>query len=183
MNNSNVFKKGIRMRKALPINRCAYVSAALLFASQMAYANPHASHSFENSIVFSKLQQELTITGTVTSAGSNEPLAGVTIRVLGTSKASSTNQQGQFEIKAKVGEVIEFSYIGHAPKTITVASTTTNIQVQLDEDDTSLEEVVVTGYGTQRKRDLTGSVAIVDVNALKSQPAAFGFTPIPTPRV
>mgnify|MGYP003499814777 CR=1 FL=1 len=164
-------KREIFRRKNIPSNRCMYIAAAMLMASQMAYANNLTNYSHFNHELFGE-QQEITVKGKIVSANGNVPLAGVTVKVLGSTKATSTNQDGEFEIKANINEVIEFTYIGHITKTLTVNSSSTNVQVQLLEDGTSLEEVVVTGYGTQRKKDLTGSVAIVDVELLKSQPAA-----------
>src|SRR5690606_2852682 len=82
------------------------------------------------------------------------------------------NQDGQFEIRASANEGLEVSYVGYASQTVTVSSTSSSLQIRLQENSHSLEEAVVTGYGSQRKKDLTGSVAIVDVDQLKAQPAA-----------
>src|SRR5690606_31385762 len=98
--------------------------------------------------------------------------AGVTVKVIGTTIATSTNAAGQFEIKASPNQSLEFIYLGHTTQVIPITSGTTNLQIRMVEDDNSLEEVVVTGYGSQRRRDLTGSVSVVDVDQLKSTPAA-----------
>lgn len=167
----NVFKKGLLLLRGIPLHPCAIITSAFLLSGHLTSAETFTKKSKLNYALI-KLQQEQTIRGTVTSASTNEPLAGVTVKVVGTTLATSTNASGQFEIKASPNQVLEISYLGHVTQVITVTSGTTTLQVRLREDDTSLEEVVVTGYGTQRRRDLTGSVSVVDVDQLKSTPAA-----------
>lgn len=167
----NVFKKGILLLRGIPLQQCAIITTAFLLNSHLTSAETFTKKSKLN-YALTKLQQEQVIRGTVTSSTNNEPLAGVTVKVIGTTIATSTNAAGQFEIKASPNQSLEFIYLGHTTQVIQITSGTTTLQVRMVEDDNSLEEVVVTGYGTQRKRDLTGSVAIVDVDQLKSQPAA-----------
>lgn len=164
--------KEVFIQKNISSNRCTYVSVALLIASQMAYANNSTNfHSLVKPEITS-IQQEIAVKGRVVSSNGNEALAGVTVKVVGTNNVTSTNQNGEFEIKANTNQVIEFTYIGHISKSVTVTAASTNVQIQLEEDGTNLEEVVVTGYGTQRVKDLTGSVSVVDVGLLKTTPAA-----------
>lgn len=163
--------KGIHLPKGIPFNRCICVSAAVVLSSHIATAN-HFTHHFWTDPPHALWIQEQTIRGTVVSASTGEPLPGVTVRVVGKTSVTATNQDGQFEIKASANDVLEISYVGYASQTVTVSSTTSSLQVRLQENSHSLEEVVVTGYGSQRKKDLTGSVAIVDVDQLKAQPAA-----------
>ncbi|TNJ45644.1 TonB-dependent receptor [Tamlana fucoidanivorans] len=103
--------------------------------------------------------QSIEITGTVKSE--TEPLAGVTVLVRGTTKGAITDFDGNFTLTANKGDVLEFNYLGYIDKYVTV-SDQKNIIVQLEEDLSELEEVVVVGYGTQKKKEVTGAVARVD---------------------
>ncbi|MGV3762900.1 MAG: SusC/RagA family TonB-linked outer membrane protein [Parapedobacter sp.] len=110
-----------------------------------------------------------TVTGTVTNATDNMPLTGVSVAVKGTSRGAATNDAGQYTISAEAGETLVFSFLGYTPQEIVVGQAAT-INVQLEEDAESLEEVVVVGYGTQRKSDLTGSVGVLSAEDLLQAP-------------
>lgn len=99
--------------------------------------------------------QTVTITGTVT--GDGEPLAGASIIVKGTSRGAVTDFDGNYQLKSKSGEILQISYLGYLSQEITVGDQTT-IDIVLEEDRASLEEVVVVGYGTQKKKEVTGAV-------------------------
>lgn len=114
--------------------------------------------------------QQITVTGKVSS--SDGPIPGVSIRVKGTTVISQTNGEGIFSIKASTGDVLVFSYIGFTPVERSVGSNTT-INVTLVEDSEGLNEVVVVGYGTQKKGSLTGAITSVNVEKV------FGNRPIP----
>lgn len=146
------------------------VSGALLLLGNPLLAAPVFSSDLIMNVHLAFQENE--IQGTVKDSDTKAPLAGVTIKVVGKSTATSTNDQGAFRIKASPNDVIEISYIGYETTRRTIPSGAGNLQIELKSDASSLEEVVVTGYGTQRKKDLTGSVAIVDVAQLKAQPAA-----------
>lgn len=103
-----------------------------------------------------KLQQQLK--GKVLDA-TGKPLVGASVAVKGTSNGAQSDAQGNFSVEAKSGDVLVVSSVGYKPKEVTVAGTT--ITVQLEEDQSQLEEVVVVGYGTMRKSDVTGSIAMV----------------------
>lgn len=107
------------------------------------------------------------VTGTVTDKN-KETLIGVTVRIKGTARASVTNPDGRFSIEAKASETLVFSYIGYQPREITVSEF--NGTVVLQSATSSLNEVVVVGYGTQRKSDLTGSVASLNTKVLEERP-------------
>ncbi|MCX2680463.1 TonB-dependent receptor [Galbibacter sp. EGI 63066] len=111
-------------------------------------------------------QQSQSVTGVVTSASSGEPLPGVNVIVKGTSIGIATDFDGKYTIQASQGDVLVYSYIGFKTLEATVGSSTT-VNVSLEEDFASLDEVVVIGYGSQRKSDLTGSVSVVDVEDAK----------------
>ena len=85
------------------------------------------------------------------------PLAGVSVIVKGTQKGTSTNIDGSFSIDAKAGDVLEFSIVGYKNTSITVGDKT-SINIQMEVEVVAGNEVVVIGYGTQKKSDLTGSV-------------------------
>ncbi|WP_209401381.1 TonB-dependent receptor [Pseudozobellia sp. WGM2] len=100
------------------------------------------------------------VTGTVTDE-QNLPLAGATVLVKGTTNGTSTDFDGNFSIEANINsDILEVSYIGFSPLEVTINGQTT-LNVQLKEDATQLEDVVVVGYGTQKKSDVTGSIASV----------------------
>ena len=107
-------------------------------------------------------QQGNTITGTVTDKG--EPLPGVNVSVKGTTIGMATNEDGKYEITIpSTGTVLVFSYIGYVTAERTVGNQRV-INVEMTEDAQIIDEVVVVGYGTQRKVNLTGSVAAVTID-------------------
>ncbi|NRD18855.1 TonB-dependent receptor [Winogradskyella eckloniae] len=105
-------------------------------------------------------QEAYTISGTVTSAVDNMPIPGANIVVVNTTRGTSTDFDGNYQLEVKKGEVVKFSYIGYVTQSIVIDSQTT-LNVSLVEDDNSLSEVVVVGYGTRKKSHLTGSVSSV----------------------
>jgi len=111
------------------------------------------------------------VKGKIINQATQEPIAGATIKIVGKSSSTSSDVSGNFEIDAQPNDVLEISYVGFVSSRFTVTSTSQPVTISLSEDSSNLDEVVVTGYGTQRKKDLTGSVAVVNVTALKSQPA------------
>jgi len=104
--------------------------------------------------------QEKTITGQVTSSTDGMGLPSVNVVIKGTSKGVSTDFDGNYSIEASEGDVLEFSFIGFKTKDVVVGVQST-VNVTLEEDVSNLDEVVVIGYGTQKKSDLTGSVSVV----------------------
>ncbi|WP_026995750.1 SusC/RagA family TonB-linked outer membrane protein [Flectobacillus major] len=115
---------------------------------------------FLSSIITTLAQGQKTVTGKVTD-GNGEALPGVTVRVKETQVGTATNVQGQFTIKvAETAKTLVFSSVGFQSKEIAIGGRST-IDVALASDTKSLDEVVVVGYGTQKKSDLTGSVATV----------------------
>lgn len=112
-------------------------------------------------------QQAKTVTGTVTDV-SGEPIIGANIRIKGTTTGTITNIDGNFSIKAEPQSVIEVSYIGYLTQE-TVINNQKSIRFLLKEDTKTLDEVVVIGYGVQKKADLTGSVANINTEKLNTQ--------------
>ena len=108
-----------------------------------------------------------TVTGTVKDA-TGEPMIGVSVIVDGTSIGGVTDFDGNFTIqKAPENAVLKFSYVGYKDQKISVAGKN-NITVTMQDDAMGLDEVVVVGYGTMKKKDLTGSVASIKVDDIKS---------------
>ena len=118
---------------------------------------------------FSFAQQ--VITGVVNSVGDNQPLPWVTVQVKGTTKGTTTDFDGKFSIEATPNSVLIFSCLGFLSQEILV-DTQTTLYANLEEDVSMLDEVVVVGYGTQKKRDVTGAVASVRVSELQAIPVA-----------
>lgn len=99
------------------------------------------------------------ISGIVTDQATGDPLPGVSIILKGTTKGVSTDFDGNYTIAANQNDVLQFSYIGY--KGIEVKITSTTLNVSLETDTQLLEEVVLIGYGTAKKEDLTGSVDVL----------------------
>ena len=112
-------------------------------------------------------QQAKTVTGTVTDV-SGEPIIGANIRIKGTTTGTITDIDGKISIKAEPQSVIEVSYIGYLTQE-TVINNQKSIRFLLKEDTKTLDEVVVIGYGVQKKADLTGSVANINTEKLNTQ--------------
>lgn len=102
-----------------------------------------------------------------------QPLPGVSIILKGTTQGTTTDTEGDFLISVPDGNVtLVFSFVGFSTREIDVSAQTSEIEVQMSEDKKALSEVVVIGYGTTRKQDLTGAVSVVDVSKMKAQPVA-----------
>ena len=115
---------------------------------------------------FTAQAQTKTITGYVKDSN-NAGLAGVTVQVAGSSKATSTNDQGYFEMtNISVGQELIFSFQGFTEIRVTVQNQTI-LQVTLESSSTVIEETVVVGYGRQKKRNLTGSIVSVGSNEIE----------------
>lgn len=113
--------------------------------------------------------QTRTIQGKVTAAEDGQPLPGVNILIQGTSKGAVTDASGSFTIELAQSEnTLVFSFIGFKAVTVEVGSQT-QISVQLESESTALQEVVVVGYGTQRKADITGAIVSVKGTEISKQ--------------
>lgn len=137
-------KKAIRSRSIMTL-------VCLLLASASAFA------------------QTKTVTGTVTDAA-NEPLIGASVLVQGTSTGTITDMDGKYSISVTPEDVLAFSYVGMTSQTVKVG-TQNVINVTLKEDSQVLAETVVIGYGSAKKRDLTGSITNVKGEELANKPA------------
>ncbi|WP_246146970.1 SusC/RagA family TonB-linked outer membrane protein [Seonamhaeicola marinus] len=109
--------------------------------------------------------------GGVVTDQSGQPLPGATILEQGTSNGTTTDFDGRFQIKvANEKSIIEVSYVGFLKEILTIGNNT-NLSIILKEDVSTLDEVVVVGYGSVKKSDLTGSVASVDMDDIPAKPA------------
>lgn len=123
-----------------------------------------------------------TVTGTVTSSIDNEPLIGATIQVEGTQVGTVTDFEGNFKIEANDGQTLVVSYIGYVTKKVKVGGQS-NLTITLDEDKASLDEVVVIGYGVQKKKLVTGATVqvkgedLAKLNTTNALQALQGQTP------
>ena len=118
----------------------------------------------------STFAQDLLVSGTVVSAEDNIPVPGVNVIVKGTSRGVSTDFDGNYSINVKQGETLEFSYVGFKTYVVTIQNQTT-VNVSLDLDIASLDEVVVIGYGSQKKADLTGSITTIKSEDITRTPS------------
>ncbi|MBC7423848.1 MAG: TonB-dependent receptor plug domain-containing protein, partial [Ferruginibacter sp.] len=114
------------------------------------------------------LVQSITVTGKVTSAA-GEPLQNVSVRVKGSAAGVSTGADGSYTLAVPDGATLQFSSVGFEPQEIAVSGQTV-INVVLKTSTKDIEQVVVVGYGTQRRRDLTGSITSVSGSELSKQP-------------
>lgn len=111
--------------------------------------------------------QEKTISGTITEAGL--PLPGVTVLVKGTTRGTQSDFDGKYSIKAKQGEILEFSYIGMKKQSLTVGSSNV-LNVVMEEDAFALGEVVITSsYSTESKQKVTGAVSVVKAATIENK--------------
>lgn len=106
--------------------------------------------------------QQFEITGTVLDKKSHDPIIGASVLIKGTSLGTITDTNGQFVLKdASKGKVLSISYVGYQTQDITLNGNQRNLSILLEEDAELLDEVVVVGYGTQKKQDITGAVVSV----------------------
>jgi len=122
-------------------------------------------------LVANAFGQQKVITGTVSDHNGN-PFPGVTVQQKGTKTGTITDAAGKYSIEVAKGSTLEFSYVGSKSQSRIVGNSTT-MDVTLEQNTTSLDQVVVVGYGTQKKSDLTGAVTTVDVKK------AIGTRPVP----
>lgn len=119
-------------------------------------------------------QNSIDIRGVVLDATSKEPLIGVSVIEKGTSNGTITDIDGKFILKAKSSSSINFSYIGYA--SIELKAEKSMGTVLMKEDMKTLQEVVVVGYGTQKKVNLTGAVSSIDGAEIAAKPASDALT-------
>ena len=113
------------------------------------------------------MAQDLAVSGVVTSADDGQSLPGVTVVVKGTTNGTITNIDGRFQLTAPADAILQFSFIGMKSQEIAVNGRT-GINVAMEIETTGLDEVVVIGYGTQKKEDVTGAVSMVNAETIEN---------------
>jgi len=115
--------------------------------------------------------QKRTLTGTVRDKTTSEPLPGVTIIEKGTTNGTITDVSGNFKVSIAPESVVVVSFIGMTPREIKPGKSS-NLIIELETSIQEMSEVVVVGYGTQKKANLTGAVASIDTKVLEARPIA-----------
>jgi len=113
--------------------------------------------------------QERMVSGTVTDSSTGEQLPGVTVQIDGSSIGTATDADGKYSIEASVDAVLVFSFIGYKTVREEVGSRT-NININLENELSELEEVIVVGYDSKKVKDLTGAIETVNVENIKDFP-------------
>lgn len=108
-------------------------------------------------------------TGVVTDKATSEPIIGASVVEQGTSNGTITDFDGMFTLEVTEGAMLEISYVGYATQTVAAGA---DLKIFLAEDTELLDEIIVTGYTTQRKADLTGAVSVMDMNKPQSEGSA-----------
>lgn len=139
---------------------CIVLASALFCTSLPALAT--SSTSGTNLAV---QQQDQKLKGQVIDATTGEPVIGVNVLVKGTTNGTITDIDGKYELNAPAGAILQISFIGY--KTVEIAATTSEQTIKLHEDTETLDEVVVVGYGVQKKESLTGAMSTLKENRLK----------------
>ncbi|MGN5956112.1 SusC/RagA family TonB-linked outer membrane protein [Sphingobacterium lactis] len=150
-------------------NRAGFVRGSILCFALLAcsYGAVHAQTQPPREQV--QQQEQQTVTGTVKNSSTGEALAGVTIKVKGKEAAVQSDEAGKFSIAANNGDVLEVTYLGYKTQSITVQSSLVNINLVSNEEE--IEAVVVVGYGTQKLKEVTSSVAHVDAEQFRQSGA------------
>jgi TonB-linked SusC/RagA family outer membrane protein len=125
---------------------------------------------FHSLLCTAVLAQERQVNGKVTSSEDGTPIPGVNVVVQGTTKGTTTDANGLYTIQLGPSETtLVFSFVGFAPQTVQVDSRAT-IDVSLETDVTTMDEIVVVGYGTQREKDLTSAITTVKTDEITKTP-------------
>jgi TonB-linked SusC/RagA family outer membrane protein len=114
--------------------------------------------------------QDRNVSGTVKDEGGT-PMPGVNVIIKGTTSGTATDGDGKFTLSVPANATLVFTFVGYATSEVPVGSQTT-LDVQMNPDATSLSEIVVTGYSSQRKQDITGAVSVVKLDELQNVQAA-----------
>jgi len=105
-------------------------------------------------------QERYTLTGTVIAQSDSQPIPGANVLIVGTATGTATDFDGNFQIQVASGDVVQFSFLGFVTQRVTITNQTV-LNISLEDDANQLEEVVVIGYGTQKKSHLTGAISKV----------------------
>lgn len=120
---------------------------------------------------FVSVEAQVTVKGTVSDANNGGPIPGVNITEKGTSKGVVSDFDGNYSIEVSSGATLRFSYVGYATQDISVSGKTA-LDVAMVEQSEGLNEVIVVGYGTQKKGNLTGAISTIDAEVLEDRPVS-----------
>lgn len=160
----------LRFRKPIKPNRLNW-KIVLFSSSLFLYSNFAEANSFDgiNAIPTAKVGLQQTVNGTVLG-NDGQPLAGVTVTVKGTTTRSSSDADGKFSIAVpSTSSTLVFSYVGYQTKEVLASAAST---VNMTSSDEVLDEVVIVGFGTQKKKDLTGAITQVNADQINNRPVA-----------
>jgi TonB-linked SusC/RagA family outer membrane protein len=153
------------MKKKLPINLAPILRTKTLYLTAFLLLIVH-------SVLFA---QNVTVKGTVKS-NDGTTMPGVSVVVKGTSTGTTSDIEGNFSVSAPLNSILIFSFIGFESREVPIGAQT-QLDITLNQTASNLSEVVVVGYGTQQKKDLTGAVAVVSSKDLKDRPnTQFGYS-------
>lgn len=158
------------MKKTLPICLHIFLLVILVITAFNSSAASVKTYNLSDTKVMTRIIQDLTVSGKVVD-DKNQPLVGVSIKIKGTSIGVSTDNTGRFSINVPDNGILIFSYLGFISQEVTINGRS-SLDVKMVEDVNALEEVVVVGYGTQKKTDVTGSVASVSQERIKDLPVS-----------
>src|SRR5690606_24951386 len=122
--------------------------------------------------ISSYAQNSTLISGQVNVEGETDPVPGISVLVKGTQRGTVTDLDGSFQINATAGETLVVSYIGYETQEIILSPGQTSLSITLAVSFGDLGEVVVVGYGSQRKADITSAVSVIDMNAIGDVPVS-----------
>ncbi len=126
---------------------------------------------FSLSTIYRVNAQDISVTGKVISSEDNSPLVGANVTIKGSTRGMITDVNGSYTIKAKEGEILVFAYVGFIKQEIVIKSELI-INVVLQAELKKLDEIIVIGYGTQKKSDITGSVVSVTSDQITQTPVS-----------
>src|SRR5690606_17045351 len=148
----SVYKKWIAAAGGKPLGTCLLL--LLIFQS-----------------LFVLAQTNVRVSGTVTG-DTGDPLSGVSVRSADGSASTSTDDSGQFTVQVPANSVLVISYLGYTTQEISAGTADQQVTVTLQTEASALDEVVVVGYGTQRREAVTGSVASISGNVMREVQSA-----------
>ena len=114
--------------------------------------------------------QKVLITGIVLDESNKEPLLGATVRVKGSSDGTVTDFDGNFSLSVEKGSVLTVSFVGYVTKDVTLNANAASVRILLAPDNQLLEDVVIVGFGAQKKEHLTAAVSTISSDVLKNRP-------------
>lgn len=162
----NSVQKAQRLN-GLPLYRTGSICAAVVAAFLMSGSITAAPTGEAMASASEQVAATVLLKGTVVDKTTGEPLINAVVKETKSGKAAATNLDGKFQLNVPADGVLEVSYIGYSTMTVPVNGRT-DIEIKLDENTELLDEVVVVGYGAQKKVNLTGSVSSVDFDKSKS---------------